>query len=59
VSEGDQRPGGGEDNHCEKDELGNHAWSLALCEALAQKAKGAQAQRSFCLEQLTMTVSAA
>lgn len=51
VSEGDHRPDGGENDHCEKKELRGHARPLASRVAFADKAKGAQAQRSLRIKQ--------
>ncbi len=54
VRQGDQWPGGGENDHCEKKKLGGHTWPFALLKAFAQKAKRAQAQRCLRIKQPTV-----
>ncbi len=55
LHEGEHRPEGGEGDHCEEKIFGDNAGPLALRKALADKAKGAQAQRSSWVGQLTTT----
>jgi len=59
MSQREDGPRGGENDHCEKNKLGGDTGPLALREALAQKAKGAQAQGGVRIRQLTVTVFAA
>jgi len=59
VGERKDGPGGGYDDHCEKNKLGGDTGSLALREALAQKAKSAQAQGGLRIQQLTVITIAA
>ncbi len=54
LNEGDHGPGGGENDHCEKNKLGGHTWLLASRVAFAQEAKGAQAQRMIRFKQPTV-----
>lgn len=59
MSKGQQWPGGCEDDHCEKDELGGRARSLALRVAFAHKAKRAQTHGDVPIKQLTVPPIAA
>ncbi len=59
VSQGEHRPAGREDDQCEKEKFGGNTGPLALRVALAQKAKRAQAHRSFRIQQLTISTIAA
>jgi hypothetical protein len=59
VSEREDGPGGGYDDQREKKKLGGDTWPLALREALAQKAKGAQTHGGLRIQQLTVSTIAA
>ena len=59
VSQGEHRPGGREDDQCEKRKLGGNTGPLALRIALAETAKRAQAHRSFRIQQPTIFTIAA
>lgn len=53
------RPGGRKGDQCEKKKFGGNTGPLALREALADEAKGAQAHRSSWIRQLTVSDIAA
>ena len=59
MGQGEDGPGGGQNDHCEKNELGGDTRPLALREALAHKAKGAQAHGGLRIRQLTVSTVAA
>ena len=59
MNEGEHRPDSGQNDHCEKSELGGHAGSLKLGGALAQEAKSAQAQGGLRIKQPTVRAMAA
>lgn len=42
LDEAEKRPGGSENDHCEKSELGDDAWPLVLSVSFAQEAESAQ-----------------
>ncbi len=59
MSQGEHRPGGREGDQREKKKFGDNTGPLALREALADEAKGAQAHRSSWIGQLTVSAMAA